>query len=482
MSTSRAKGPVLKSRSGYRWRRLAVLLVVVGAVILASASPASAHDYDDNTFTVDIDGLTTGAAPDSFAGDADAVVAIKITNKSWGKLGSANVTVPTPFSVVSAPNDAVPGGPVIELRNLNLAKNAFVTVNVTVNVRTCAPATPAHFAIVARKNSDYSGSSFSLTSPSDKQVNVIGKCALAFVTQPKDAEKALAITSVAFNPGGAPISAEVRDAGNTGRAISSTASIVLSVANPSVSEPGFGGTTSASAVAGLASFTPGPTIAVSAFDYTLTATSAPLTPSSPSTKFDIVDDQVSCAANAACNGAATANKNGTTASATFGSGASSTNLTVTIGAADAPVFECSGYPKGSSQVSQFGFTGDLGGDRVGTFSVTIPNASWFVILYQVCWASPVDFYTKFGNLASSHTDIGDGTPKPGSTTGETLKVGLLPNCKKWWWNDHWDWDDHFGFPNPTVETLPCITSRTYNWSNRSVTIEVKTTGADPWRY
>jgi hypothetical protein len=77
--------------------------------------------------------------------------------------------------------------------------------------------------------------------------------------------------------------------------------------------------------------------------------------------------------------------------------------------------------------------------------------------------------------------VGDGAPKPGAS-GQTLKVGLLPNCKKWWWGDHWDWDDHFGFPNPTVETLPCISSRKYNWSTKSVTIEVKTTGADPWAY
>jgi hypothetical protein len=191
---------------------------------------------------------------------------------------------------------------------------------------------------------------------------------------------------------------------------------------------------------------------------------------------------VSCAADAACTTPATATNGGVTASATFGSGATKTNFAVSINAVDAPVFECNYYPRGSSQVSQFTFSGDGGADRTGTFSVTIPNASWLVILYQVCWASPVDFYTKSGKLASANADIGDGTPKPGSTTGETLKVGLLPNCKKWWWNDHWDWDDHWGFPNPTIETLPCIASRSYNWSTKALTIEVKTTGADPWRY
>jgi hypothetical protein len=110
----------------------------------------------------------------------------------------------------------------------------------------------------------------------------------------------------------------------------------------------------------LATFTSdptGPKLTPSAFDYTFTAASTGLTTSSPSAKFDIVDAQASCAANAACAGTASVSTGGTTAAATFGTGASATNLTVTLGAADAPVFECNGYPKGTSPVSQFAFTG-----------------------------------------------------------------------------------------------------------------------------
>ena len=469
----------------FGWRRIGALLTVASAVVLVGASPASAHDDDDsNNYTVDIKG-TTAAAPDTFAGDTDATIAITITNKSTSqKLGSANVTVPSPFTVVSAPADAVAGGPVIELRNLNLAtKGGSVTVTITVDVRTCAPATPAAFTTVAKKNNDYSGSSnFTIVAPSDQQVNVLGQCTLAFVAQPTDATKTTGITSVAFTPAAAPITVEVRDAGNTGRATSSTASIALSATNASVTPPIVVGNPSATAVAGLASFSPAPTLAVSAFNYTFTASSAGLTSSSPSSPFAIVDAQASCAPGAQCSTTTAPSSNGTTATATFGAGGSNTNLTLSIGAADAPVFECNNYPKGSNAVSQFSFTGDAGSDRTGTFSVTIPNASWFVIIYQVCWASSVDFVTKSGKMASAVIDVGDGTPKPGSTTGQTLKVGLLPNCKRWWWFDHWDQDDHFGFPNPSVETLPCVSSRTYNFSTHSVTIEVKATGADPWRY
>ncbi|MEO8692749.1 MAG: hypothetical protein ABI658_04480 [Acidimicrobiales bacterium] len=459
------------------------MTAVAAAVIIAGASPASAHDdYDDDNFTVAVQGTTAGAAPETYAGDTNATISIKVTNLAYQKLGSANVTVPAPFSLVSTSSGTIAGS-VLQLRNLNLAKNAYVTVTITVDARTCAATTAPAFAITARKTADYSGStSFTLKSPYDKQVNVTGTCGLAFVAQPTDAERNANITSE-FVPSGAPITVEVRDAGNTGRATSSTAAVTLTASNPTVASPITVGNPSAIAVAGLASFVPGPTLSVSAFNYTVTASSPGMTSSLPSSKFAIADDQVSCAAGAACSTPATASNAGVTASATFGAGTTKTNLSVSINAVDAPVFECNNYPKGNSQVSQFGFSGNGGADRTGTFSVTIPNASWFVILYQVCWASPVDFYTKSGKLASAGTpDIGDGTLKPGSTTGETLKVGLLPNCKKWWWNDHWDWDDHWGFPNPTIETLPCITSRSYNWSTKALTIEVKTTGADPWRY
>jgi hypothetical protein len=358
-------------------------------------------------------------------------------------------------------------------------------VPLVVDVRTCAATTPAAFGITAKKTSDYSGSStFTLKSTADKQVNVVGQCALAFATQPKDAKKDTTITSVAFDALGAAVKVIVVDANpapGIATFFTSATPIVLTAFNANVANPLLSGTTSVAPTSGAASFAP--KIGVSAAGYTFTATSGDFPSSSPiSAAFEIVDAQASCASGASCTTTTPPSSNGTTASASFGAGPATTNLKLSVNAAGAPVFECNGYPKGNSQVSQFSFSGDLGGDRVGTFSVTIPNASWFVIIYQVCWASPVDFYTKWGKLASAGTpDIGDGTPKPGSP-GQTLKVGLLPNCKKWWWNDHWDWDDHWGFPNPTIETLPCITSRSYNWSTRSVTIEVKTTGADPWRY
>jgi hypothetical protein len=244
-----------RHRSG--WRRVGALIVVAGAVIIASASPASAHDDDDENFTVAIQGTTAGAAPETYAGDTDATISIKITNLAYQKLGSANVTVPTPFTLVSASSGTVAGS-VLQLRNLNLAKNAYVTVSITVDVRTCAATAPAAFGITARKTSDYSGSStFTLKSPYDKQVNVTGQCGLAFVAQPTDAERNANITSE-FVPSGAPMTVEVRDAGNTGRATSSTASISLTASNPSVPSPITVGNPSANAVAGLASFVPGP--------------------------------------------------------------------------------------------------------------------------------------------------------------------------------------------------------------------------------
>jgi hypothetical protein len=433
--------------------RVVAACVLVGILIGAQAVPASAGIEDNKVFSLTVTG-TTGAAPDVYAGDADATVALTVTNQSPSQsLGSANVTVPSPFTLVSSTSDAVPGGPVVELRNLGLAPGASTTVTLTLDVGTCSPTSPAPFAVTAKQSNDYNGTGndFFLTAPSDLQLDVIGTCSLAFVAQPADALKGSAITSVAFTPTGTKISVEARDAGNTGRATSFGGSVGLTAANadPDI-VPVLGGTTSATASSGLATFSPGPTLSPSAFDYTLTAASGTLTPAT-SGEFDIVDQAAPCSSGCTLNSP-------TTKLSFTGTGTTGTYLVASSGAADAPEFSCAGYPRtAETVVSQFTFTSDGGTSLTGTWETIIPNATRPLNEYEVCWAAPYLFTTKSGAQATA------GGTKPGS--GETLYVGLLPNC-----------------PKKGTPTLPCISARTYYRSTKSVGITVKATGGDPWRY
>jgi hypothetical protein len=432
--------------------RIAASVVAVSGLLGALASPAAAGVEDNKTFTVTVTGTTPVAAPDTFSGDADAAATITITNTSpTQSLGSVNVTVPAPFALVSAAADAAPGGPVIELRNLSIAPGDSRTFPVVLDVRTCAPGSGT-FVATAKQSNDYNGTGndFILVAPSDLLLGATGNCRLAFVAPPADAERNAAITSVDYSPSGTKISVEVRDAGNTGRATSATGAVTLTADSDSVPDPIAVGGSTATVTGGLATFSPGPTLAISASDYTFTAVSTSFDSSAASPEFAIVDDQVTCPAGAACQQTATAA--GNTVTATFGTGDEDTSLLLSVNAADAPVFNCTGYPRGTLPVSQFDFTGDLGADRDGFMTTVITNATKPLNEYEVCWAAPYTFAAE-----STGTLVSDG-PKP------IVQVGLLTDCAK---------------RNPVA---PCVSSRSYNKQTKSVTLTVRTDGRDPWRY
>ena len=322
----------------------------------------------NKTLTVAVTG-TTGAAPNVWAGDVDAALSVTIVNTSSSQtLGSVNLTVPAPYTLVTAPADTVPGGPVVELRNLSLAPRSSTVVELVVGVDQCTSGSPAPFAVTAKQSNDYNGvgNDFTLVQPSDLQVDVVGTCTLAWLAEPADAERGATITSEAWNPNGAPLVVEVRDGGLVDRATLAIGTVALAATNAGVASPMFGGTTSATIAAGLATFAPGPTLAPSAFDYVLTASSTNLTGTGPSAPFDIVDEQVNCPAGGSCQGSASVSSGQFSVSATFGSGVQDTDLTVSLNAADIPSFACAGYARNDLPVAQFVFTNDAGGDRLGT--------------------------------------------------------------------------------------------------------------------
>lgn len=431
------------------------------ALLAVMAAPVRGQVTDNKAFT-----LTVTDAVD--AGDADAQIAITVTNTSQHQsLGSADVTVPEPFEVVAAPDDTDPSTTVLELRDLGLAAGASLTVGVTVDVQTCVAGTSQPFDAVAKQSNAFNGTGndfFLDTDGSDLAVAIVGTCNLAFIAQPGDTERApTTITSVDYEPQGPPIAVEVRDAADTGRATHSAAPVDLAATNPNIVPDDdiilLGGTTSATADAGLATFEPGPTLSPSAFDYTLSATSdfdgdGTDDAVSVSTPFDIVDGQVDCPVDEPCAAPVSVLRDGQRVTASFSAGARATSLVVSLGAADVPDFDCAGVP-GDRAAAQYFFVGGDGDDRLGTLTLEIPDASQPVKAYKVCWAAPYPFATDGGGQS-----VDQGT-KPGSTAA--LHVGVLPDCAK------------RGGP-----VRPCVSARAFNQRTSTATIEVQADGRDPW--
>lgn len=442
------------------------LALIVTAVIVALAWPATAVSgqvAQNKTFTIDV----TDAVP---AGDADAGLTVTVANTSQNQsLGSANVAVPAPFAVVDAPRDTDPSTTsVLELRDLELAPGEATEVAMTVHVQRCTPATSSAFAAAAKQSNTFNGTGndfFLDADASDLTVQVTGACGLAFVAQAGDAEDApTVITSVDFDPAGGPITVEVLDATGTGRATHATPTVELSAANPDV-DPGqegpivLGGTTSAGAVDGLATFEPGPTLSPSAFDYTMTATTDLDRDGAPDVTttgepFDIVDDQVDCPAGEPCAAPASATDNGRGVTASFGAGDEPASLVVSLGAADVPAFTCTDVPTDRA-TAQYFFVGGDAGDRTGTLTLTLPDAARPLNAYEVCWAAPYEFATDDGGRSSGHGTKPDG--------GAALQVGTLPDCAR------------RGAP-----ARPCVSDRSYAKRTATVTIVIQADGRDPW--
>lgn len=453
MSAQRNSG-----RAGRRGRLRTATAVVTAAALIAgwSASPAGATVSDVKTFVLDADGRVPTSVAGSlavYAGDVDARVDLRITNtSSQQQLGSVDVTVPAPLRIAAAPDDAVPGGPVLELRNLALAPGATRTVTVTLAVDTCV-AGAVDLGVIAKQSNDFNGNGndVTLAAGSDVRIDVTGTCRLAFAASPTNAERSATITSTAWAPAGPPISVEVRDAGGVDLATSAAAVVSLTATHPTVTTPGLAGTTSVPTVAGVATFSPGPTIAVSASGYRLVASAPGLTASDPSAFFDVVDDRGACG-TAGCS--ASASKSTASVSVTLGTGGTPGDLLVSIDAGDAPFFECADYPRRAAlSVSQFFFTG--GGDRTATFATTIADGTRPLKSYEACWAAPYSFATKSPALSVQGV-------KPGTTS--PLYVGLLPDCAR------------------RAPVAPCVSTRSFDSRTRSVTITVLATSADPWNY
>lgn len=372
---------------------LALALVMLGLLV-----PRAFADTTSKPYAVDV------TAHNVSAGSTQTFVATLTNETSTQQLGSANLTVPAGFVIVStgAPGPAGTAtvvGDVVQLRDLAAPAGSSVSVSIVASAP-CPPGTYA-WSVIAKQANNFSGDpgndmTFDAAN-SNLNTTLGGTCRLGFgfLTQPADAQVNTNITTQRYAPTGAPVQVGVLDAdGNL--ITSSTAPVSLSiVTNPS------GGTlssTAASAVGGIATFSI-LSIDRSGLGYTLGATTT-ATAIDPGTSnpFNIVDVGKSCPSGPCESGNVTSGN--TTAQETASSGSDGDQLTLALSVES---LDCAGYAELSAVV-----TFDVTGSRTKTVTITIPkSAGLSAKSRQVCFSSPTPFADRFG---------------------VTVTTGLLPDC------------------------------------------------------
>ena len=249
-----------------------------------------------------------------------------------------------------------------------------------------------------------------------------GSCHLTFGGQPANAAKSTNITTSPFNnPAGGPITVAVFGTDNTPITLS-TAPITLTLTVPNGA--GLTGGGPVSAVGGVASFA---ALQVNLHGtYSLTAASPGLT-SATSGPFTIVDAAANCATACTATASATATTTNVTAPSTTGT----LILSVGVDALDCGDSALWNHAPSVTTLDQQGV------NAIKTATVTIDKSfvnsslkNRIVLLYRVCYSSPVAFKDFLGR---------------------TTNLGLLPRCRAF---------DDFLYPPEYRHTNvpPCVDS------------------------
>jgi hypothetical protein len=233
---------------------------------------------------------------------------------------------------------------------------------------------------------------------------------LSFSTQPHAGVVGQDITGAANNPSGPPVTVQLLDAnGNLMTGSSAPVTIALGT-NPSGAT--LGGTTTVSAVGGVASFS-NLTLDKPGGQYTLVASSRGLT-SATSSSFDQFTTAVTCLQGKSCSTSVITNVSElqVTANPTANprlSNSGTLSESVDVGSP----LTCAGYTAVDPNWYQFLVTTS---NRVKALTYTLDNTSPTGI--QVCFGAPYEFTTSAGEPAPAVT----------LPNGTTEFEGLLPSC------------------------------------------------------
>jgi hypothetical protein len=395
-------------------RRLVLTIAAVTLGLAVLAAPAGAAN---KPFSMNV-------APATVAGGQTTTFTVTLANHtSQQQLGSADLTVPSAFTGVSAADPAGPAtatvtGNVVHLRDAGVPPGESIAVSVTATVPS-ACATTYTWAVVAKQANDFNGppgNELNLDPASSITTKVEGGCTLRFVTgrQPAAARVSQTVSAIDYQPAGPSVQVEVIDgAGN--RVTTSTASITVAL-GPSTGSGTLHGTVTASASAGVASF--GNLSIDAPGTYTLRATSAGLSTATSST-FRIDQVAVACIEDVTCS-ASIANGSTTfdvTAPGNAGTDAGFLVLDNGVGVA----IDCAGYTELTATPTVI-----EGPDRAKTVTSTIDkrvmnaqpnNGASFL---QMCFGAPYTFATRPGSTLTGVDTDGNGI--------NDFFYGLLPDC------------------------------------------------------
>jgi hypothetical protein len=456
-------------------------------ITTALLTSASAAPGDKEFRAVIATGSTTPASTADVWAGASPRVSITLTNLANPQnLGSADITVPADGIAIDAgslalTSDQAPFGgsaPVIvgstiQLRNLSLQPAKSVTLSFDIEAECDPSGDPYTFAAQVKQANDFSGTGndFLPVGP-QPALELNGECSLRFAHQPEDAQRGSDITSDVFLPfsdpdtgdltDATPVTVELVDGSGSGLVTWWTEPIDLQLNTGPLLTATLSGFTSATPVAGVASFKSipdpldppiGPRLNVSASGYTLKAVSAgvPAASTDVSTPFTIVDVGERCTGSLTepCRGASSNTKNSADVTA-FAQ--PEEILRVSLGSPTAPEFSCPGYIA-TTDVLDFDLT-TLDGDettagKTVVFTLNKPFVTRAASKYDVCWQAPMTFATKSGVVS------------PPDPANAGFFVGLLPTC------------------NPKTRTEPpCVATRVKDRAG-NIVITVRAPGGDP---
>jgi hypothetical protein len=387
-------------------RRAPPLLAAATAagLVLAAAPVAQAHG-GTRAFSL-------GVAPASVPAGAQASITATLKNRSsYDKLSSADIAVPsglTGVSVADPPGYATAtlSGGVIKVRDAKLAPGKSLAIAITAT----APCSTGALA--------WSATAYPLTldvGASQLTTTVTGACALRFVAghQPSDARVGQAMTASPYNAAGPAVQVEVID-GAGARVTSSTATISVAL-GPSAGTGTLGGTTTAAASGGVASFA---NLSISAAGtYSLTASSTGLT-SVTSASFHVDQVAVLCVEDVTCTATLANGQTGFDVTAPANAAPDAGFLTISNGVG--PSFDCAGYKELTATPTTI-----VGPDRTKTVTATMDHhvlsaQHRSVSSLQMCFGAPYQFATRPGSYLTSVDTNGDSVAD--------FYFALLPDC------------------------------------------------------
>ena len=349
-----------------------------------------------------------------------STILITLTNTSTqAALGSADIGAPAGIRLTSAASTVgsatLVGDSLVQVRSLGLAPGESTVVSLGAEVE-CAANQPAYvWAFNVKQANDFNGTpgnNLEQNAPATSTID--GTCQVAFSAEPSHAEKApVAITSVIYDPAGAPVTVRITDATGTDTVAWWSGSISLALGDdPSVGAAVIGGTITAAVSGGSATFAP--TISRSASGYSLLATATPTAGTASvgtsgaaveSASFNIVDDAEICQATSSCS--ATAGDGGKTKATVTASATNGQAGDLVILSINDPTLslDCDGYVETSDLIA-FDVTTSNGSDPSGrsktlTMTLAAAEVTKSASKYEVCWFSPVAFKTKSGLTATT---------------------------------------------------------------------------------